>query len=323
VPLAQYVVTGPARLDDYRVAVIAVPFLATWAGSLVVVIASAGPPAVLASVMRRRFARFAPVGLGLAALILGAGWIFRTDKPRPLNYEITLAPAILEVVHDIREESLAGDGLVIVANPDLGKVSYDKSAVMVDLGLLGDPLLSLIAKERPDLVATYLGEIARPDVVESHSGWSCEYGDWLDSVDFEENYVLSDERWLEGRAQAPGCLIDGKWAIWVRSDADAEHELTRELMQSADPVAVIRDALTECNRQGGDVFRCQNVRRSLQRAADSMRAAGTFAPAVEALNASPSAALDIPMLERRAKWGPDAFDAFVQLVDSNQRGRHP
>jgi hypothetical protein len=316
VPVAQYVVTGPARLDDYRIAVIAVPFLATWAASLVVVILATRPPVAVASVLDPRSARFAVVGLGMAAFIGGAGWIFRTDRPRPLNYEITGAPAIVEVVHGVRDQRLAGGGEVILANPDLGKVSHDKSAVMVDLGLLGDPLLALIVSERPDLVAIYLGQVARPDVVESHSGWACRYGEWLQSADFAEAYLLTDDRWLDGVAQAPGCLLDGKWAIWVRSDGNAEYELTRELIESPDPAATVREALMDCNRRPGNVFRCQNVRRSLQRAAASMRSEGTFARAIEELNASPSAALDIALLERRAGWGPRSFDAFVQLASS-------
>jgi hypothetical protein len=45
-----------------------------------------------------------------------------------------------------------------------------------------------------------------------------------------------------------------------------------------------------------------------------MLAAGTFGSAVEELNASPSAVLDIPMLERAANWGPASFEAFVQLA---------
>jgi len=306
---------GPARLDQYRVAVVAVPFLALWAATLALRLGAAMRVAPWRAAHTGRLARRWTAGLLIVTVLLGLSWIAADDGARRLQYEITGAPQIIDVVNAVRDEHLAGTGLAIVANPDLGKVSFDKGAVMVDLGLLGDPLLTRIHEDRPDLLATYLELVAGPDVVESHSGWSCEYGAWLDSPAFSARYALSDDRWLDQRAQAPDCPFAGRWSIWVRTDAAEKYALTRRLLGSDHPDDVARRAIESCARRDGDAFRCQGVRRAVQRAAATLRAEGATQAVVAALEDSPTARLDAALLLRRPGWADDAFEAFVRLAD--------
>ena len=315
VPLAQYIVLGPARLDQYRVAATVVPFLAMWAAVLALRLQRILDAAEWPTVVRRRQAEFVVWAVIASIALAGVGWTAYKDQPRRLNHEITGAQSIVAVAHDTRDRHLAGLGLPIIANPDLGKVSFDKSAVMVDLGLLGDPLLTLLDRDRPDLVDEYLAEVASPDIVESHSGWSCQYAGWLDSPVFEESYQLSDDRWLDGRVQAEGCPLDGRWTIWVRTDADGEYALTRELLVETDPAQRIAEQIGICSASGSEAFRCERVRRSIQRAAAQLRASGEFSSVVDALRESPTVSLDVELLERGPGWARRAFEEFADLLE--------
>lgn len=68
------------------------------------------------------------------------------DPPRVLDYEVAGYGEIQVAAQQFRNDQLAASSLPIVANPDLGKLSYQKEALMVDLGLLGDPLLATLWK---------------------------------------------------------------------------------------------------------------------------------------------------------------------------------
>ena len=242
-----------------------------------------------------------------------------------MNFEITGAPEIIAVTHATRDQHLEGFGLPILANPDLGKVSFDKSALITDLGLLGDPILTLFNSERPDLVDDYLADVVRPDVVESHSVWSCQYAAWLDTPDFEANYRLSDDRWAAGRTQAAGCPEEGRWSIWIRTDADDEYELSRRLLTDSSqaglspadssPADTVREQIERCAAAPGTWLRCQGVRRAVHRSSQSLRDNGEWSSIVDVMRESPSAAFDLPYLERGPGWADDAFGAFVEFTD--------
>lgn len=156
---------------------------------------------------------------------------------------------------------------------------------MVDLGLLGVPLLTRVKTENPELVTTYFIEVASPDVINTQKGWSCEYEEWLDSATFAATYVVSELRETTGNESCPQ---NGAFVIWERHDGGAEYELTRALLTAPDPTELLAAAVGECAADGLSPFRCQSVRRSIQRTAETLRRRGTLDDAVVALSASPS-----------------------------------
>jgi hypothetical protein len=315
VPLAQYVVMGPARLDVYRVASIGVPFLVMWAVALALRLGAEWRtnPAVAVSGFAVRPLTVALAGVAVL-FVGGVAWSASNDSPRYLNYAISGTDRILAAVDTVRAEQLGERGLPLLANPDLGKVSFAKRAMLTDLGLLGDPLLTRVMNDRTDLSARFMNDVARPDVVEVHGGFSCAYGDWLSSPDFGAAYRSGDEVW-DGELNPDGCFLDGRTAVWIRQEAAEEYALTRAVLADDNPGRVVIDALARCAAEPGGPFRCEGVRRAAQRAGQALRESGRFDEVIAAFGASPSAPLDVAMLRRGPGWADAAFDAFVDLAD--------
>ena len=68
-----------------------------------------------------------------------------------------------------------------IANPDLGLISWHKQFNIVDLGMLGSPIMAKLKNGR--ILADYFFDFAAPDIIESHDYWSCRY---LNSI-FKDN----------------------------------------------------------------------------------------------------------------------------------------
>ena len=304
-PITQFLVMGPARLDVFRVASLAIPMLALWIAVTVARTLINGGTRAVASA----------AAVGLTGLIASA-WIWVVDAPRALCCDITESQvAILDVADEIRISSLNSQGLPIIANPDLGKLSFTKRGLIIDLGLLGDPLLTRIMTERPDLMPTYMNEVAAPDVLEMHGGWACDFDPWVQTTYFEENWTLTDSPWSDATLLGdPACPTAISKAIWKRSTGDAEYALTVELLRSENPAAVAQQAIAECSALPGSIYRCQGVRRAVQRAAQALRESGDFSEVVEALAASPTYSLDKELLTRGPGWARRAFEEFQMLV---------
>jgi hypothetical protein len=252
--------------------------------------------------------------LPLAVLLAGgAAWTSSRDRARPLPFGLSDGQPIIAVAHAVKQE-FGGRGLPIVANPDLGKLSFQKEAIIVDLGFLGDPVLTRIwRKQPPPFRYRYLSAVAMPDVVELHGAFACRDTPWLASPEFQRSWKLSDEHWLAAPVYRASCAAGGRYAIWIRSDADAEYALTREVATASDPAAVVRKALDTCRDASDDPFRCQHVRRAVQREAEVLRRAGKLGATVKALRSSPSASFDIPMVSRGRGWADKAYEAFLRL----------
>lgn len=77
----------------------------------------------------------------------------------------------------------------LVAIADLGVLSFYKEFNILDLGYLGNKFL---AKNKKDvaLIESYLS-LSRPDILEIHFPWSCEYSKFLNNQDFAKHYRLA------------------------------------------------------------------------------------------------------------------------------------
>lgn len=314
VPLSQFLVMGPARMESVRVLSLIIPFLLLWLGTGLVrlfALRDAPPLAVPA-----RIAGGFVVGCTLVAVVVAG----LADRARDLPWIISpLDQLVLQASDAFGGENLSPGVLPIVANPDLGKVSFPKRAMIVDLGWLGDPLLTRVSSDRPDLEARYLDSVAKPDVVEAHELWSCRYEGWLTSPAFLAQYRLTQPTWATSVPPTGArCPLEGRIAIWERSgdgEATTEWALARGIAGSSDPAALVRQATTECTSRTGGAFRCEAVRRAITRNTASLRARGLWEQTVAACSDSPSYPMDKHLLLREPGWASAAFREFVTLAD--------
>ncbi len=162
-----------------------------------------------------------------------------------------------------------------IASPDLGVVSGYKQFNIVDLGLLGSPILSRL-REGP-AVNAYFYELAAPDIVESHQYWSCLH-----------KRVLLDPRFLQRYAPSPGGKAPDRHCgkdrvptgIWMRKDmlrgaTSAERRFSDDL-QRQPSVDRVRAELTACehNAAASQATACAYVARSAYRLLPEFKAAG-------------------------------------------------
>jgi len=321
IPLAQVIVVGPARLDPFRVASLAIPLLATW------VAVSAARLITLRSLVpahgersSRPLPRLVPAGIGLV-ILFSFVLVITHDRPRNLCCVITPSQyRVLNAASSIQKNLLDGTGLPIEGSPDLGKLSFAKRTMVEDLGYLDEPVLARIQRSHPDLVVPYLNEVAKPDIVRLGSDWSCTYRNWINSPAFKTSYVLGNETapiyYGFGPSHYKDCFRSGLFSLWTRATPSTEYALTREIGSANDPIVVVRGAVSACRAAGANPFRCEYVRRAILRNAQDLRSRGVLDAAASALHGSPSASLDIPLLEQRPGWDAVAYDAFIRLAAS-------
>jgi hypothetical protein len=298
VPIGQFLVMGTARLDDYRVVSLAVPVLLLWLVTTLVDVTGA-----------ERTSKRTPVFPVAAAWVLVIGLSFSgllTDSPRVLNWGVEGYTQVRKAAVKFRDEKLAPTSLPIVANPDLGKLSFHKDVLMVDLGWLGDPVLAKLWNDDPDLAIEYLNRIAVPDVVELHDYWSCQYAAYLGSEAFQTHYQPTSSTWLEVEPPDSTCPYDGRYIIWERQSAPEEFSLVKAISGSTEPVLIVERALADCLADGDDPLRCQHVRRAVHRSIADLRESGQWNAVIDVFAVSPTLSLDIALLRRGSGWADRA-----------------
>ena len=82
----------------------------------------------------------------------------------------------------------------LLANPDLGAVSFGKELNILDLGDLGSTVMAQV--KQPQDRANLLLRIFRPDVVEIHGGWVNEYAASVNNRRFKEGYDAAEGLWV-------------------------------------------------------------------------------------------------------------------------------
>ena len=310
IPAAQQALLGPARLDPNRIGAQSLILLSVAAGVLMTGILSG-------TRIAHRLGALAAAGLAAfgIALVLDAT---ERSEPQRLCCGIGWYSTVLDEA--ATHSSQTGMPRSIVAAPDLGKYSFAKKAIVVDLGYLGDPVMAQIHRMRPTLVDVYLRRVQPPDVLEAHGSWVCEtYADYLASDAFSDRYDLSRTESRTGRNHK--CLLDGKFQYYRRSLDDPgygeEIELSAKLAGSpATAPDLITAAADSCANSDGDVWRCQWVRRAIQRATPEIRAAGTLRETVEALAAvSPTGEVDQLLLTTPPGYGQPAAESLIELLD--------
>ncbi|MFC1572023.1 hypothetical protein ACFL6M_00330 [Candidatus Eisenbacteria bacterium] len=159
-----------------------------------------------------------------------------------------------------------------IANPDLGAVSWWKDCNVVDIGMLGNPILSKL--RHGPLLADYILEFAAPDLIECHASWIRKYHKvLLDDERFEKLYtpVPDAEERLSRWSDLPTPV-----GVWIRNDirkssGSFERRLIDDLRDSLS-VERVKLELLHCRR---DSSRSEAyVARSVYRFLPEFRAAG-------------------------------------------------
>ncbi|TGM60915.1 hypothetical protein [Leptospira adleri] len=122
-------------------------------------------------------------------LVLLAGFLaYKNYKHK--SYDLCCSSRIFEERRTQISEIAKGEGIVrpLVAIADLGALSFYKEFNIFDLGYLGNRYLAA-NKKNPDRVVSYI-DINRPDILEIHFPWSCEYSKFLNRPEFSKDYRL-------------------------------------------------------------------------------------------------------------------------------------
>ena len=159
----------------------------------------------------------------------------------------------------------------MVANPDLGTMSWHKEFNILDLGMLGSPMVAQIQKG--PLLADYFFDYVAPDVIESHETWSCQYLQTL-FMDprFRERYRTVREKTVRWGACGEAPLPKG---IWVRRDIEKNaNSAERRLIDSmkANPsLDRLRSELASCQAKTSNTSACTYVARTAYRFLPELR----------------------------------------------------
>ncbi len=310
--LNEYFLFGPARLSEFRIVAIFVP------GILLLVLKLFLELLEFSNLGRREVLLISILPLiPLAFLALS-----KADPVRNLCCRISPSETLIirEVSGFLRENGLSGEAKPISASPDLGKVSFAKKAIIIDLGLIGDPLLGDLTIKYPEKVAIFLNDFVGPDIVESHGFWSCRYSDFLQSANFQKSYQLSYSGNVSSEFNSPpqtACPFSGRYSIWKRILPEAESRFAQKLNNSslAEFPKLIKQETAKCSQETMEFKRCQYVYRGILRELERVNKSEIRLQIFNSLKLSPTYNLDIIRLEKRAKWESAAEKEIQDLIN--------
>src|SRR6185437_7476457 len=106
----------------------------------------------------------------LGFVMLGPSVIFAATAS-PHRSDIGWGTANFEAIADSLDRIAAEQDIPrpLIANPDLGAVSWRKHFNVIDLGRLGSSVIPRVAS-----LAHYVVLDAQPDIIELHVPWSCQ-----------------------------------------------------------------------------------------------------------------------------------------------------
>ena len=166
----------------------------------------------------------------------------------------------------------------LVANPDLGVMTWHKTFNVLDLGRIGSPTIAKFADDGAR--ADYILEFAQPDFIESHGYWTRLYCPTLFLLPrFAELYGP-----ISGNVSIPDlCDADQPGqVVWIRRDIaiesqSAERELLNDLQQTLD-IRRIESELAICE---GRPAGCAYVVRTAYRFIPEFRRRGLMADVLD------------------------------------------
>jgi hypothetical protein len=311
-PLNEYYLFGPARLSEFRIVAIFVPLVLTL-GIFVIFREVEGKIN-----LNKIIATLALIMTICSITII----LTKADPERNLCCKINPSEEIiLNEADDFKSINNFGSSVLpISASPDLGKISFAKKLIIVDLGLIGDPLLSRISSMNPERVSKYLQELATPDLIETHGTWSCRYSKFLNSEYFASNYSIAYQGKVSEEFDSQyssDCPAGGVYTIWRRTLPQAEIDFVRNLerLEPSATSSFVKSEIAKCTSSTKPVFRCEYVYRGILRLSGKYLASGTLNEVVDSLVQSPTYTLDKIRLIKNRHWVSNGSSEFVSLID--------
>ena len=309
--LNEYFLFGPARLSEFRIVAIFVP------GLLLLVLSLFLELIEFSNFGRKEFLVVCTLAIIPFAFLV----LTKADPVRNLCCRISPSENLIikEVSGFLRENGLSREAKPISASPDLGKVSFAKKAMIIDLGLIGDPLLGDLTIRHPEKVANFLNDFVRPDIVESHGFWSCRYSEFLESAEFRKSYQLAYSGIVSSEFNSPpqaACPFSGKYSIWKRVLPKAESKFAQKLNKSSisEIPMLVRQETTRCSRKNSELHRCQYVYRGILRELERVNKTEFRSEIFNSLKLSPTYKLDVIRLEKKPNWARAAEKELLGLT---------
>jgi hypothetical protein len=308
IPLNHFFLFGPARLSAFRIV-----------GMFLIPIIS-----LLAVLIYNQSSRF---GMGtnriiLIIILLGAIPIVISKFDKPRNLCCSISPSE-KYIYDVAGKVFSGPAemkpIPIVANPDLGKVSFAKNVMNVDLGLIGDPLLSNFSRNSPEFVDDYLINIVAPDVIELHGHWNCSYSSVITSRKFNVEWKLS---WSGFVSEEMNPSIDmpcprvNKYSIWARNIPENERQLSEAIaVESFESYSqIIKEYLGVCNSQP---YGCEFISRAIIRNKAHLIREGSLEKTVNLMAGLKSYEFNSLRILQPRKWDERAYRLAVGLIQES------
>ena len=140
-----------------------------------------------------------------------------------------------------------------VGNADLGLMSWHKEFNIIDLGRIGDPVISRL--KEPRLITDYLFDFAAPDILEIHNAWSCVYSFLFNDPRFRDMYEpVRGERteWLRINCPQEEQVVSG---LWIRKDIKVNSESRErrliDKLRNHLSIQTIKEELELCSDEAG------------------------------------------------------------------------
>jgi hypothetical protein len=189
-----------------------------------------------------------------------------------------------------------------LASPDLGKISFKKTFLIFDLGMLGNAPLARL-KNDPRAAANYLLDLALPDYVELHGGWACRWGHLQEDPRFTAQYSFMPGH---SKLHLRSSCRDRSAGVWFRKDmthdsGSAERQLVDDLARDLSPARVATE-LRRCRLQP-DSNACTYVSRSVYRFLPELPRGKRAQQMLAQFKESPSADYDRSILSARDHAG--------------------
>jgi hypothetical protein len=317
--ISQFLIFGPARLDPVRVLINIFPFLLLFS-FLVIYSVTNQISKIFNDRSKSEKFKFYSITMSILILTLFLNYFF-TKFNKPFDLPWTISPSeevILEVSNNLVTQFYSEDVYPLVANPDLGKLSFSKKINVLDLGYIGSPLIKKLSEEYPEKLNLYLNNVARPDVVQLHGGWSCLYFDWVNTLEFQENYTpVLEVTQKDDFISNFNCAFNSEYMIWVRNDVENELMFSVELLRSQNIFNMIRNELTSCKEKNGDIFRCTYVSRSLYRIRPYLESKYDLKKFTPVLLDSPTYRMDSTFLLNEKNWESIVLDFLISSEKRN------
>lgn len=160
-----------------------------------------------------------------------------------------------------------------VANPDLGVVSWSKDMNVLDLGMLGSPILAATKDHR--VVSDYIFDHVAPDLIESHEIWSClHYFTIFMDPRFKSNYLVVSEKFIQFDGDCAGKALPT--GVWIRKDilqqSKSSERIFLDQLQKNLNVDSIKSELESCQVSKD----CAYVARTVYRFIPELKKMGIF-----------------------------------------------